>query len=592
MRRFFIYSVFYVLLLILYGCAKEAAPTGGPKDFDPPVVIEEKPPNYTTNFSENKVKIYFNEFVKLENLREELLISPPFEELPKMIVKGKRLVINLPDSLPEQKTVNLSFYNAIVDVNEANVLKNYQYVFSTSDQIDTSFIDGRLIDAETGKPLANELVYAYESFEDSIVSKTLPDYIARTNKQGIFVINNLGDGPYKLFSLKDRNRNNLYDQPTEGTAFLNDSILPAIEWTTITDTIKLIDSIMVEKADTTYRDSVYEQRVQVSKLKPFQLRMFVKDYKKHYLTYSGRPRKGQIALSFNRSIAGFDYNFELLSPGPSTDQWYKEEKLTNDSLLLWIKDLKIYESDTIHSVITYPFTDSAGKVVQKSDTVYLNYDFSELQKNDTILTINGNLRRNKLDIDSTFRIGFSEPLKSVDESKIQFLINLDTAYTPYDFNFDLLPSKREARVLFKQDLYGKYRIIMDSAAFLGIHSNTNDSSVITFQYFEKADYGNLVLNVDTLPDKAVFLLYTKDEELYAKQKNIVKKPVEFRQLPPGNYYVRVLMDDNQNGKWDTGDYYKKEFPELVIAFPSKLIIKANWDTEQNWELSKTLKLYK
>lgn len=591
MRQFIVFFIFSATVVLLYGCAKEAAPTGGPKDFDPPVVVETKPPNYSTNFSENKVKIYFNEFVKLKNLREELLISPPFKEIPKMVMKGKKLVISMPDSLPEERTVNFSFYNAIVDVNEENVLKNYQYVFSTASEIDTSFIDGRLTDAETGQPLKNELIYVYESFEDSVVSKRLPDYLARTNEQGIFVVNNLGEGPYKIFALKDRNRNNLYDQPTEATAFLNDTIVPAIEWTTMQDTIRLIDSIIVAEADTIYRDSVYEQNVQVSQLKPFQLRLFTRDYHKHYLTYSGRPKMGLLALSFNRSIADFEYDIQIVSPSPTRENWYLEEKVTNDSVLLWLNDSALFYADSIYAAVTFPYTDSVGNVIDKTDSVYLNYKFDELKKTDTLIAIGNDLRKNTLDVDSTLTLTFSEPLKQIDSSKIQFFINPDTAFEPYNFQLKPTEDLRRYDILFKQDLYGKYKLILDSAAVVGYFGNVNDSTVIKFRYYEMADYGNLVLNVDTIPKNAIFLLFNKEGELFAKKQDVERIPVEFNQLPPGDYNVRMLIDANDNGKWDTGDYYQNQFPELVIAFPSKLIVKANWDTEQTWELSKALQLY-
>jgi len=151
-RTLYITSLLFVISL-LNQCAKEAAPTGGPKDFDPPMVLAEVPANHSINFASKKAKIYFDEFVSLKNLQEELLISPPFKRKPKFIVKGKRLIITFLDTLPKDKTVNLNFYNSIVDVNEANALKNYQYVFSTGPVIDTSFIDGRLLNARTGKPM-------------------------------------------------------------------------------------------------------------------------------------------------------------------------------------------------------------------------------------------------------------------------------------------------------------------------------------------------------------------------------------------------------------------------------------------------------
>ncbi len=585
------YIVWGILGVILYSCAKEAAPAGGPKDHTPPKVLEERPPNESTNFEEKKIKVYFDEFVKLNNLREELLISPPFEQIPKIIVKGKRLIIHTPDSLPENKTVNFNFYDAVVDVNENNVLKNYQYIFSTGSKIDTSFIDGRITNAQTGLPEKNQMVYLYESFEDSVVSKKIPAYVARTNDDGIFVLNYIGTGPYKIFALEDRNRNSLYDQPTERVAFLTDTIIPKIEWTTIFDTVKVVDSVTYQPLDTVYKDSLVEKKVQVSSLKPFQLRMFVKDYERHYMTTSERLRKGLITLGFNRPLEDFKYNFNIIKPKPANKNWYIEQKIGKDSVLLWITDTLISNSDSIYARVTYPFNDSAGNVIPKTDSIYFNYDLEKLSQKDTVISFKNSLRKQKLDIDSAFVLYFSEPIAEFDTTKIQLQINIDTAYKPYPYSTTLEEKNTKLKIHFKQDLLAKYRLIMDSLAVKSIFGNINDSIGLGFQYFEKEEYGNLIFKLDTVPPNAILQLLTEKGDLFIQKQYPKEKNVNFNQLPPGNYKLKVLIDRNRNGEWDTGNYYEKEFPELVIAFTGKLLVKANWDTEQNWELSKELKLF-
>lgn len=588
-----IVHIFYLIIVItLFSqCAKEAAPTGGPKDLDPPVVLEEIPPNNSTHFKSKRSKIYFDEFVSLKNLQEELLISPPFEEKPKFIVKGKRLIITFMDTLPENKTVNINFYDAVVDVNESNVLKNYQYVFSTGAQVDTSFIDGRLLEAKTGKPLEKQLVFAYEDFEDSIVAKQRPSYIARTNKDGIFVINNLGKGPYKLFALIDKNRNNLYDQPSEQVAFVNDSIVPTIEWTTLIDTIRLVDSVVAETSDTIFRDSISVKRVQVSKLKPFQLRVFQKDYKKHFLSNSTREQKNIISLGFNRELDTLNYSIELLSPQVITQDWYFEEKIAKDSVLLWITDTSVYNSDSIYCKVTYPFTDTLDNIVPQTDSIYFNYDFDELKKTDTLLVLSNNLRKNSLDIDTTLEVTFSEPVKSIDTTKIFLLYKPDTAYINYDYELKLAEDKKSMQVIFKQDLLSNYRFILDSTAVEGIYGNTHDSTTMNFKYYQFEDYGNLILDLDTIPANGIFNLHSKSGKLVRSIKRPKSLIIEYKQLPPDDYQLKVLIDNNQNGEWDTGDYYKNKQPELVINYSGTLPVKANWDTEQNWKLSKELRLY-
>jgi hypothetical protein len=579
------------VLILFNQCAKEAAPTGGPKDFDPPVVLAEVPQNHSVNYTSKKAKIYFDEFVSLKNLQEELLISPPFERKPKFVVKGKRLVITFLDSLPKDKTINLNFYNAIVDVNESNALSNYQYVFSTGSEIDTSFIDGRLLDAQTGDPIEKKLVFAYENFNDSIVSRKLPSYIARTNKDGIFVINNLGKGPYKLFSVLDKNRNDLFDQSSEPIAFNTDSIFPRIEWTTMMDTVKLVDSIIVANNDTLYRDSVVIKKVQVSKLKPFQLRVFTEDYKKHYLANATRERKYLLSLGFNRDIDTIGYELNILSPTPQNPKWYREQYVEKDSILIWITDSTLYNADSIYCSLSFPYTDTSNNIITRTDSIYFLYDFNKVATADTSLVLKNNLRKSKLDIDTVFKIEFSEPIKSYDPDKIYLKIRPDTAFIDHEYILEFAEDSLSMIVRYQQDLLSQYKFIADSNAFTGIFGNINDSLVMNYPYYQFENYGNLILTIDTLPQNSIFRLYNKAGNLTRSIKPDRKGTIEFKQLPPDEYKLKVLLDANQNGKWDTGNYYKKIQPELVIAFPAAIPIKENWDTEQAWQLIKELKLY-
>jgi hypothetical protein len=581
--------ILIITLVFFHSCAKEMAPTGGPKDTTPPLVIREIPPNNSVNFDEKRIKIYFDEFVQLKNIQEELLISPPFAEKPKMVLKGKKLVITFQDTLPTNKTVNFSFYNAIVDINEGNPLYDYQYVFSTGNTIDTSFIDGRLLYAETGKAVEKTHIHLYENFEDSVVSKKLPSYMARTNKDGIFVIKSLGTGPYKLFALDDKNRNDLYDQPTEPIAFVFDSIKPEVEWTTIYDTLQIIDSINVALNDTVFYDSIIENRVQVSKLKPFQMRMFVKDYKKHYIRTKKRLRMGLFSFGFNRPLDTIGFSAELLKPQTDKNTWFEEERVSSDSLLYWVSDSALYKSDSIQLKISYPFNDSLNNIITKTDTIFLAYDLDKLTKEDTTISIKNNLRSNKLDIDTTLQITFSEPVKEVNEDLIYFKIKTDTAFANYPFQWNLVTNK-QATVSFNPDLLADYRLILDSLSVTGMYGNVLDSSVTTFSFFEKGDYGNFILLVDTLQPNAIYELIQK-KKVVRRIKYATQKSIDFNQLIPGKYNLRVLIDNNNNGVWDTGNYYEKLQPELIIAFPTEIVIKENWDTEQNWDISDEYKLF-
>lgn len=582
------YFILFVALFIVNSCAKEASPTGGPKDITPPEVIFETPHNYSTNFKEKRAKIYFNEYIQLKNLQEELLISPPFKEKPKIVLKGKKIIVTFQDSLPRSRTVNMNFCNAIVDLNESNPLPQYQYVFSTGQIIDTSFIDGRVVDAQTGKPIEKALVLLYENFNDSIVSQQLPSYISRTNKQGVFVINHLHSGPYKIFALVDKNRNTLFDQPTEPVAFLNDSIKPLVKWTGLIDTLQVMN--VGAQGDTIYIDSLIEKQVQVSTLKPFQLKMFVYDYKKFYLNSKSRISRSLLSFGFSKSIDTLDYEINILKPKVSSETPFIKHMIAADSVLYYLTDSVLFTADSIILNISYPYTDSLNKVVTRTDSIVLTYNQKQLTKADTLLTFSTNLRTKKLDIDSILQINWSEPLKEIDQTKIYFQVKRDTIFEPLDFLLDTDKLFLNTHISFKQDLLATYRLIFDSAAFVGSTGKILDSTAITFNYFENADYGNLVVTLDTITNDAIYQLVDKKNKVISEIKYPISTKVQFNQLIPGTYSLRVLIDRNRNGKWDTGNYYKKLQPEVTIAMPGEVVIKGNWDTEQNWDISSELKL--
>ena len=550
-----------ILLLVVVSCAKVMSPSGGPKDFDPPKVILESPKCKTINFIDNKVKIYFDEYVKLKNQQEELIIVPSLKNKPKVTVKGKKIIIKFMDTLPKNRTISFNFYNSLVDVNEENLLKDFRYYFSTGTKLDTNFIDGKLVDAFSGKPLARALVFVYKNFSDSVVSLQEPYSIGRTDKNGIFVVHSLDDGPYKLFAILDKNRNMLYDQPTEPVAFTSDSIYPKIEWTKVQDTLHIVDSISVENNDTIFRDSVIFHDALVSSLKPFHLNMFVKEYKKHFLKSTDRLRQGLLNITFNKAVDSSMWNFKILNP--SSNNNIIKQYITNDSIMLWITDTAVAHRDTIQMQITYPYSDSLNKVISKIDTVLFKYDNKKLKKADTSLIVLNNLRSGNLDIDSLFAFNFSSPIKYIDSSKISILQMLDSVYDTIDYNH-----------------------IINS--IVDIFENTNDSIAKAFEYFAPEDYGNIILNLDTISSTFIVQLLTDKNMVVLSRSNIDTKNIQFKLVVPGKYQIKIIIDKNSNGKWDTGDYYKHLQPEKVIAFPTKITAKKNWDSEFNWNIKELI----
>ncbi|MCK5170734.1 MAG: Ig-like domain-containing protein, partial [Bacteroidales bacterium] len=244
-------SILKVICLLLIsamffsGCAKIVAPTGGPKDEEHPLIVEIDPPDKTVNFDSKKISITFNEFIQLKDLNNNLIISPPVEEKPDIKVKGKALVIEFAEELKDSTTYNIYFGNSVQDYNEGNPIENFQYVLSTGSYIDSLSIKGQVINSFNLLPEEGVFVMLYKDSEDSVPIKQIPDYISKTNEEGYFRINNIRENQYKLFCLRDLNKNYLFDLPSEEIAYTDSLIQFELVTHIHVDTIYKADSINI-----------------------------------------------------------------------------------------------------------------------------------------------------------------------------------------------------------------------------------------------------------------------------------------------------------------------------------------------------------
>ena len=217
-------KIFFLLLasgfwLLASRCAQIVNPNGGPKDVAPPRAVKYIPDSAKTNFSSKNIAIVFDEYIQLNDLQKQLVISPPMNIQPEIKVKGKSLLIELKDSLRKNTTYTFNFGNSIRDFTEANAIEDFQYVFSTGSFIDSLKLSGAVKNAFDLKTEKGILVMLYDTYDDSVSCKKLPSYFARTKEDGSYKINNIKSGIYKVFALKDANANYIYDLPTESIAF-------------------------------------------------------------------------------------------------------------------------------------------------------------------------------------------------------------------------------------------------------------------------------------------------------------------------------------------------------------------------------------
>ncbi len=603
----YLYFQFLIVLLLLYSCANVVAPSGGPKDTTPPEIVKSIPENYSVNFNEQKIYIAFNEYIQLKNINQQLLISPPLKEKPEIKIKGKNLIIDLQNELQDSTTYAFNFGDAIVDVNEGNILKNYQFVFSTGDYLDSLLIAGYVLNAFNLKPEENVFVMLYENLNNPLfergwdgpgvgrgVSAPITDtahYVSRTNKTGSFSINNIKTGEYLIFALKDVNNNYLFDQPNEEVAFLDSLIIPEAEIIITTDTIN--------------NDSIVTRSNTVFTPKNLQLFLFMEDTKRQYISKSLREEKGRCTFIFSRPLK----DSLLISPLNFTPQnnWNIIEKttireITSDTITCWITDTLISNMDTLIFQLNYQKKDSLGNYQLFSDTVSLSFIPQQISKKKKKQTFKTDTLILKLNIQNSsvfalnknISIECSHPVYSrdvacnVSTSKIKLYQIKDTIEVSEEFEFSKdSVHLRKFYISYPFEENTSYKLLIYPGAFKDIFGFSNDTILLNF-VIQKADYyGNLYVDFSNISTNTIIqLMDLKENIIIEKSINSDSVRVEFTYLKPQQYKLKLIFDKNNNTKWDTGKYLENIQPEKVLFYPEEINIRSNWDVELSWDVEK------
>ena len=628
-----IQKLIYLLIIsaiFFSGCAKIVAPTGGPKDEEHPLIVEIDPPDNTVNFDREKISITFNEYIQLKDLNNNLIISPPIEEKPEIKVKGKTLVIEFMEELKDSTTYNIYFGNSVQDYNEGNPIENFQYVLSTGSYIDSLSIEGQVINSFNLLPEEGVFVMLYKDFEDSVPIKQMPLYVSKTNEEGIYRINNIGNNQYKLFCLRDFNKNYLFDLPNEDIAFLDslvgfelitetkiDTIFKSDSNLTdsvenLQDSISIIDnfekdtlkqviiddSLEVESDSLMHKpekeiDSIIIESNSYFPVQNYVLRLFTEEREVQYLANNTRDTKQKIEIVFNKPIK--DSVVFTITDTIIEKKWYiKETGLNNDSITYWLTDSSIYKKENLIFALTYQKEDS--NLVYQWDTDTLNLRFFEQKKKeqaDTSLKYNLNIKnRGTLDLNTQLNFLFENPLQFYDTSKINLFAVIDTLEFPVDFNFSkdsIQLRKYQLSVDWCEDTV--YRLEIYPNAFTDIYETVNDTNIIEFQTQKLDFYGKILTDITGVDSSfqviCHLILPGKDKETIYREKIISENQiVEFDFLPPKEFMFKVIIDKNFNNEWDTGEYLKHIQPEEVLYYEEKIKVRSNWDIEINFNVNK------
>lgn len=609
------YTILGILILLLFiTCAKVGSPSGGPKDEKPPVIVKSKPVNYQKNFKGERFEITFNEYITIKDLTNELIISPPLKEKPTHKLRGKTFIFNLNNTLRDSITYTFNFGNSIVDFNEGNPLTNFEFVVTTGDYLDTLTLTGELVEAHNLQPLKDPvLVMMYANLNDSAPLREIPLYVGRTDKTGKFTINNIKTGTYRVFALRDVNRNMIYDHPEESIAFIDSSFVfdPAI--TNFKESIIIDTSLISEYVDSAmFTDSLMAKFVvdslsgdtinipqRISYALNVSLYLFAEETKIQYITIKERTEKGKVRLCFNRpqydTVAIYPLNFKD-SPGLIL----KETSKFNDTIVLWITDTTITNLDTLALRVAYTAPDSTHQLVIREDTLKLRYreaksppvaarrphkDEPKEEKQEYL-----NLQ---LNVASNARIDLNRPITVLSEKPVEnFNISLFSLYkivdsVEHEVNLSLIAdTSRLRRFVFdvKWEQETKYRLFIAPQAFTDIYGISNDTIDISFTTQVQDYYGTIILNIkDSNAPFLIQLIDSKDIVVRVSMAEHTEKVV-FDYLGPGSYRIKAIHDINRNGKWDTGNYLAKRQPEKVYFYPEKIDLRSNWDLDLTWDI--------
>ncbi len=562
-----IYKIFTLLLVVAYSlhtssCAStKAAPSGGPKDTIPPVVVRTVPSEMAVGFplEKGEITVLFNEYVQVKDAYKNILLSPPQKKAVKTRIKGKGVVVTFPEPLDSNQTYSLNFGASIVDNNEGNPLFGYSYSFSTGNEIDSLMFSGTIVDAATLFPVENATVALYLNPKDSTVMNELPKAVAKTDKWGYFTVKNIKGVPYTIYAFSDDNNNNKYDQGAEKIAFMENTFIPTEVMHKDSPQLQYYDP--KDTLGCLARPSQVELRIFSEK----STNQFIKDYKRH-------SKRGAY-IKFNAADAQID-SFSIA--GIKDNQIIRQFNVTKDSLSFWINEPgKI--ADTLHLGIKYHKTDTAGVLVPFTEKLKLIAPFEKKkdvgnnsQERKDLLKFNISAD-NKIVEQEGIVLTFPEPLVKKDFDSLSFImsnpkqIKSNVKYTVEQDSIEI-----NKYVIRPQEQFVKgndYEIKFPMGIFRDINGFTNDSTKTQITLPNSDNASSIAVEIINVGARYIVELIN-DTRTKVYRKYIINNDavLEFPYLEKGKYAIRITEDKNNNGLLDTGDLLKRKQPEKVLLY--------------------------
>lgn len=578
-----------VMAALMAACASMGRPEGGPRDEMPPRYLSSVPAPGSTNVNKSKIEILFDENVKIEDALNKIVVSPAQKTPPSINASGRKISVELRDTLLDSTTYTIDFSDAVRDLNEGNILDGFAIDFATGPTIDSLQISGMVLEARNLEPAQGMLVGVYSNLADSAISTLKLERIARTNQLGQFTVRNLKPGNYNIFALNDINRDYHWDR-SEDVAFFDSVISPDVTVTETIDSITTVDG----------RDSTVTRSKTVFGPRDVLLTWFNENYKAQYLQDYKRPENKRLTV---RMAAPSDSLPSLTivngpNAGRSDREWARlNANATRDTLEYWINDSAVIGQDSMLVAMRYLRTDTLDRLSWTTDTLKFFHRPPKAKKSkkkdeeaDSVAPLNfltfqfrGSPQQ---DLNKPLTFEASQPLDTILPEGVTLQILRDTVWEPAkrpEIKPDTAGGLLRYTMPYNWEGGGKYRLTVDSAAVRGMYGEWNRPLKVEFSVKQPEDYANIYFKInDTDAPLIVELLNGSDKPVATAP--LAGGTAEFNFVNPGTYYARAFIDSNGNGEWDTGDMKSRRQPEEVYYYPKKLNIRKNWDVEQSWDI--------
>jgi len=591
-------------MMLFEHCARiPGSISGGPKDVTPPRFVQSAPPNYSTRFNVNakRVEITFDEFLQLKDAANQFYSSPPIKKKPEILLYGKTVRVNFKEPLLSDVTYVFDFGSSITDLNEGNIVTGFLYVFSTGDHVDSLTLTGRVLNAFDLKPNGKDdkvptWVMLYNDLRDSAVYRQMPTYITRTDPYGFFTFSHIRPDTFRIFALRDMGGNLIFDNPSERIAF--------------SDTLIVMNQRFYHSPDTQLftshhtPDSIKEKNPELLHA-DITLYQFEEKPKRQYRT--AYERKEPNMLRFVYSLPVDSIGIDIVENEPA-EKWYELEISANkDTLDYWLIDTTLVNQKTLTVHLHSPRTDSLNLLIYTDDTLKLTYEEPKQapvarsrrdQKEEEdkpkprtaleTMAITTNIKSGgTMELTDRMQLIASQPIKNVDQSKIILQEQFDTLKNLVAFTLTRdSVNVRKAWLDWKLKEDTKYFLTIDSMSFSSIYGVFNDSTGVNFTTQKEDYYSILEITFDTIPCPLVVQALKGAKEDLVKQVTLTNgKVVTLDFLKPDKYIIKIIYDQNGNGRWDTGNYLQKIQPERVEYFSEPEVeTHSNVKTELQWSL--------